>query len=76
MKKPGVPLLLACSALVVAFARLVPAQARTDDFARFVDDYFDAQFRAQPQAARGASVSGIGERGALQRPGCFARQLP
>jgi uncharacterized protein (DUF885 family) len=56
MKKPGLALLLACGALVAAFARLVPAQASTDDFARFVDDYFEAQFRAQPSSGTEAGL--------------------
>jgi len=33
-----------------------PTEAAADDFARFVDDYFEAQFRAQPSAGTEAGL--------------------
>ena len=56
MKKQA---LLALAFGVLVSARLLPApaaRAAGDDFARFVDDYFDAQFRAQPSSATEAGL--------------------
>ena len=55
MKNQGL-LLLACGALVAGGARLTPARASGDGFSRFVDDYFDAQFRAQPSSGTEAGL--------------------
>jgi uncharacterized protein (DUF885 family) len=49
MKKPAF-VVLVTGVLVVVGLRLTSAQSSSDDFSRFVDDYFDAQFRAQPSA--------------------------
>jgi len=39
-----------------AALRPSPTEAAADDFARFVDDYFEAQFRAQPSAGTEAGL--------------------
>jgi hypothetical protein len=50
--------LLFLAGLLAAGAALRPSptQAAADDFARFVDDYFEAQFRARPSAGTEAGL--------------------
>jgi uncharacterized protein (DUF885 family) len=56
--KTRIPFLLFLAGLLAAGATLrpSPAEAAADDFARFVDDYFEAQFRAQPSAGTEAGL--------------------
>ena len=57
MKNPALPLLLALGLLAAEAApRLSAAPAANADFARFVDDYFAAQFRARPSAGTEAGL--------------------
>jgi uncharacterized protein (DUF885 family) len=56
--KTRILFLLFLAGLLAAGATLrpSPAEAAADDFARFVDDYFEAQFRAQPSAGTEAGL--------------------
>jgi uncharacterized protein (DUF885 family) len=56
--KTRVLFLLFLAGLLAAGAALrsSPTEAAADDFARFVDDYFDAQFRARPSAGTEAGL--------------------
>jgi uncharacterized protein (DUF885 family) len=75
MKKRGL-LLLLLSGLVCAGSTLRPAPtaAAGDDFARFVDDYFEAQFRAQPSAGTEAGLHQYDDQlEDLSRPRVLAR---
>jgi len=56
-KKPALALLLGLGLLAAdAPPRLSAAPAAGADFARFVDDYFEAQFRARPSAGTEAGL--------------------
>jgi uncharacterized protein (DUF885 family) len=54
-RKAAAALVLAC-ALAGGGLRLAAAQPAGSEFARFVDDYFDARFRAQPSAGTEAGL--------------------
>jgi uncharacterized protein (DUF885 family) len=56
--KTGILFLLFLAGLLAAGVALRPSptEAAGGDFARFVDDYFDAQFRAQPSAGTEAGL--------------------
>jgi uncharacterized protein (DUF885 family) len=57
MKKPALALLLALGLLAAsAPPRLTAAPAPSAEFAHFVDDYFEAQFRARPSAGTEAGL--------------------
>jgi uncharacterized protein (DUF885 family) len=57
MKKPALLALTLLGALSAArLLRAPAASAAGDDFSRFVDDYFEAQFRAQPTSGTEAGL--------------------
>jgi uncharacterized protein (DUF885 family) len=64
LKRSALLILLASVALGagVALRRAAPARAAGDSFSRFVDDYFDAQFRARPSAGTAAGLHQYDER--------------